>query len=111
MRLLAFAVLLSGTLAAQVPDVNRLMERVAAHQDEAEHLRAQYTYTQKVRIRALYSNGKLSREEYCVYSVLPTDAATKKELKEFEGRYGDKGQLVAYKEPGEANPHRKIDID
>jgi hypothetical protein len=111
MRLLAVAALFTSTLSGQARDVNRLMQQVAAHQDEAEHLRSQYTYTQKVRIRALYSNGKLSREEYCVYNVLPTDAATKKELKEFEGRYGDKDKLVAYTKPGEPNPHRKIDID
>jgi hypothetical protein len=108
---IAAGLLLLGSLAAQTPDVENIMAQVAVHQDESERLRAQYLYTQKVRIRALHSNGKLSREEYCVYSVLPTEDASKKELKHFEGRYGDKGQIVEYQKSGEENPHRKIDVD
>src|SRR5581483_7827672 len=88
-----------------------MMAEVAAHQDEARHLRSEYTYTQKVRIRALRSNGKLSREEYCVYSVLPGEKATTKELKQFHGRYGNKGEIVDYSKPGEPIPNKKIDID
>jgi hypothetical protein len=87
------------------------MSQVAAHQDQAEQLRAKYSYTQKVRIRAMRGNGKLSREEYCVYNVAPTENATKKELVQFKGRYEHKGQIVEYKKPGEQIPDQKIDID
>ncbi|MGA8027710.1 MAG: hypothetical protein WB992_11235 [Bryobacteraceae bacterium] len=81
-------------LRAQAPDVNAIMKRVAANQDRAEQERAKYTYTQTVRIRALRSNGKLSREESVVYSVLPTEKETKKEVVKFSGRYEHKGQIV-----------------
>jgi hypothetical protein len=111
MGISALLLALSWSLGAQNVNVDNLMQEVASHQDQAEHLREQYTYTQKVRIRAIYSNGKLSREEYCIYQVVPRESSTRKELKQFEGRYGDKGKLVDYKKPGEANPNRKIDID
>ncbi|HLH05455.1 MAG TPA: hypothetical protein VKX25_21985 [Bryobacteraceae bacterium] len=87
------------------------MQQVAAHQDRSEQLREQYTYTQKVRIRAIYSNGKLAREELCVYQAVPAKHSTEKELKHFEGRYAYKDKLIAYQKPGEENPNRKVDID
>jgi hypothetical protein len=100
-----------GLLSAQTPNVNAIMTEVVKHQDEAEQLRAQYTYTQKVRIRAIHSNGKLSREESCVYNVIPQENSTKKDLVQCQGRYESKGQLVDYKKSGEANPNRKVDVD
>ncbi len=115
MRLLGgtavFCLLLIGETPAQTPDVDQIMSQVAAHQDQAEQLRSKFTYTQKVRIRALRGNGKLSREEFCVYSVLPTNNATKKELVQFKGRYESNGQIVEYNKPGEQIPNKKVDID
>jgi hypothetical protein len=108
---LVFSVLLTGEASGQAPNVDRIMAEVATHQDQAEQLRAKYTYTQKVRIRALHGNGKLSREEYCVYDVIPTDKATKKELVQFAGRYENKGKISDYNKPGEQIPKKKIDID
>ncbi len=105
------ALLVAGSLSAQTPDVDQIMSQAAAHQDEAEQLRAKYTYTQKVRIRALRGTGRLSREEYCVYNVVPTDKNTKKELVQFKGRYENKGQIVEYSRPGEQIRDKKIDID
>lgn len=87
------------------------MSQLAAHQDETVQLRTQYTYTQKVRIRALRGKGRLSREEYCVYNVVPTDKNTKKQLVQFKGRYENKGHMVEYSKPGEQIPDKKIDID
>src|SRR4051794_10460864 len=107
----ALGLLLSGALWAQTPNVDSIMSQVAAHQDQAEQLRARYTYTQKVRIRAIHSNGKLSREESCVYNVIPNDKGTKKDLAQCRGRYESKGQFVEYHKSGESNPDRKIDID
>src|SRR5258708_31287231 len=83
----ALGLLLTGRLSAQTPDVDAIMFQVAEHQDEAEQMRTKYIYTQKVRIRALRANGRLSREEYCVYNAVPTDKATKKELVQFKARY------------------------
>ncbi len=108
---LALGLLWIGEVSAQTPNVDQIMLQVAAHQDQAEQLRAKYTYTQKVRIRALRGNGKLSREEFCVYNVLPTNKASKKELVQFKGRYESKGETVQYNKPGEPIPDKKIDID
>lgn len=107
----AFLFLFSGELPAQTPDVDAIMSQVAAHQDQAEELRAKYTYTQKVRIRAIHSNGKLSREEYSIYNVVPTDKGTKKDLVQCQGRYENKGRIFKYQKSGESIPDRKIDID
>lgn len=107
----ALVFLFSGELPAQTPDINAVMSQVAAHQDQAEELRAKYTYTQKVRIRAIHSNGVLSREEYSIYNVIPTKEGTKKDLVQCQGRYGNKGQIFQYQKSGEPIPDKKIDID
>ena len=109
--LFAFTLALTWKLVAQTPNVDVIMSEVASHQDQAEQLRAKYTYTQKVRIRAVRGNGKLSREEYCVYNVAPTDKGTKKNLVQVKGRYENKGEIVEYKKSGEEIPDKKIDID
>jgi hypothetical protein len=108
---LGLGLFLLGELGAQTLNVDQIMAQVAAHQDQAEQLRAKYTYTQKVRIRALRGNGKLSREEFCVYNVVPTNEATKKQLAEFKGRYESNGNITQYAKPGEQIPNKKIDID
>lgn len=109
--LLVVGILLIGPVLGQTPNVDQIMSEVAAHQDQAEQLRAKYAYTQKVRIRALRGNGKLSREEYCVYNVAPSDRSTAKQLVRFKGRYEHKGNIVEYSKPGEQIPNKKIDID
>ena len=59
--MLAAAFLIAPGLFAQTPTVDQIMANVAAHQDQAGKLRAKYAYTQKVRVRAIRGNGKLSR--------------------------------------------------
>lgn len=108
---LAVSLLAIPGMAAQALTVDEIMLNVAKHQDEAEQLREKYSYTQKVRIRALRGDGKLSREEYCVYNVAPTEKATTKELVQFKGRYENKGRIVEYQKPGLEIPDKKIDID
>ena len=107
----ALGLVFVGALWAQMPSVDAIMAEVVKHQDQAEQSRAKYTYTQKVRIRAIHSNGKLSREEFCMYNVVPQEKSTKKELVQCRGRYQDKGKTVEYHKSGEVNPDRKIDID
>ena len=97
--------------AAQTPNVTAIMSQVAANQDRAEQLRNQYSYTQKVRIRAIHSSGKLSREEFATYNVAPTENSTKKDLVSFKGRYQDKTKLVDYEKPGQEVPGRNLDVD
>lgn len=109
--LFALFLLFSEQSLAQTPNVDEIMSQVATHQDQAEQLRSKYTYTQKVRIRALRANGKLSREEFCVYNVLPTNKSTEKQLVQFKGRYETNGQIVQYNKSGEQIPNKKVDID
>jgi hypothetical protein len=108
-----FSILFSPavTQAAQMPDAGEIMSRVAEHQQEAQRAREKFTYTQRVRIRATRSNGRLSREEYSVYNVVPTENGTKKDLVEFKGRYENGGRIFDYKTSGYEIPEKKIDID
>ena len=46
-----------------------------------------------------------------MYSVIPNDQGTKKNLVQCRGRYENKGRIVEYGKAGEANPDRKIDVD
>src|SRR4051812_26030310 len=88
------------TQVSQMPDADEIMSRVAEHQANAQRAREKFTYTQRVRIRAIRSNGKLSREEYSVYNVVPTEKGTKKDLVEFKGRYEDGGHIAEYQTSG-----------
>lgn len=101
----------AAALSSQTPGVDAIMTQVALHQDQAQRLRAKYTYTQKVRIRAVRSNGKLSREESCVYNAVPSEKGTEKNLVQCDGRYENKGQIIAYHRSGEPIPDKKVDID
>ncbi len=107
----ALLLALATSVKAQAPNVDRIMSEVSAHQDAAEQLRAKYTYTQKVRIRAIRGSGTLSREEFSVYNVTPIDKGTKKDLVQFKGRYENKGHITEYKKSGEEIPDKKVDID
>jgi hypothetical protein len=102
---------LAVTGKAQTLNADEIMSKVAAHQDQAEQLRAKYTYTQKVRIRAIRANGHLSREEYSVYNVIPTEKGIKKDMVQFRGRYENKGKISEYQKSGEEIPDKKIDVD
>jgi hypothetical protein len=90
--------LASGDQAA--PSAPEVMARVAANQDRAQKVRAEYIYQQHIRIVTRRTNGKLAREETTDYLVTPTPSGTKKELKHIEGRYWHKGKyLDFYGEP------------
>jgi hypothetical protein len=73
-----------------------IMARVAANQDRAEKLRAEYVYQQHVRVATIRTNGKLAREEITDYVVTPTPDGTKKDLKRIEGRYWHKGKYLEF---------------
>ncbi len=72
------------------------MARVAANQDRAVKLRAEYIYRQHIQVAIHRTNGKLAREEKADYVVTPTPAGTKKELTHIEGRYLKKGQYLDF---------------
>ena len=88
-----------GTLASgdqPSPSVDEIMARVAANQDRAEQVRAEYVYQQHIHVATLRTNGKLAREESADYLVTPTPDGTKKELKHIEGRYWHKGKYLTF---------------
>ena len=108
MRLLA-ALALTGYVAAQTPDVQEIMSRVAANQTKAQQLRRQYVYTQKQTLRLVRSNGKIAREERREYLMMPGAKKVKKHLAHFEGRYESKGRFTSYDEP--EYHYKGLDID
>jgi hypothetical protein len=73
-----------------------IMARVAANQDRAEKLRAEYVYQQHVRVASIRTNGKLAREEITDYVVTPTPDGTKRDLKKIDGRYWRKGKYLEF---------------
>lgn len=81
-----------------------IMARVAANQDRAVKLRAEYIYRQHIQVAIHRTNGKLAREEKADYVVTPTPAGTKKELTHIEGRYLKKGQYLDFE--GKPVPER-----
>jgi len=97
MRRVAFLfVCLAGSVAmAQTAlTADEIMARVAANQDQAEKLRAQYVYQQHVHVVSSQTNGRVMREETDDYDVVPTPEGSKKELKARTGRYFQKGKYV-----------------
>ena len=96
-------------LAQDPLSADDIMARVAANQDRADQMRADFVYHQDVLIRLNRKNGKLAREEYSEYTVAPTADGTKKERQLFRGKYMDRGKEVEFDKPG--YEHKKIDID
>ncbi len=89
--------LLAGGLWAQPPasgppDAATIMARVAANQDRAEALRAEYVYIQRIHVASIKTNGKLMREEDAVYAITPSPKGITKERKRISGRYWQKGE-------------------
>ncbi len=76
---------------------SEIMARVAANQDRAEKLRAEYIYQQHIYIVTRHDNGKLAREGTADYIVTPTPDGTKKELKRIDGRYRHKGKYLEFR--------------
>jgi len=97
--LLALILSAAGALSASdQPSLSagEIMARVAANQDRAVKLRAEYIYQQHIRVATRRTNGKLAREEKADYVVAPTPEGTKKELKHLEGRYLKQGHYLEF---------------
>lgn len=113
-KLLSFVTLLLGLMPGGALSADHkpafsaaeIMARVAAHQDEAVKLRAEYVYQQRIRVATHRTNGKLVREETTDYLVTPTPNGTKKEMKSIVGRYWHKGSYVDFK--GEPVPEEGL---
>ena len=96
-------------VAQAIPSADSIMARVAENQTRAQEARTTVVYRQNVMVRLKRSNGKLAREEYAEYTVMPTPDGIKKEQTKFEGKYVDKGKIVAFAQPG--FEHKGLDID
>jgi len=104
---------LTGGLASAQPladeSVESIMARVAENQDRALELRSAYVYNQDVLIRFFRGHGKLAREEYREYTVIPGPKDTAKTLLSFRGKYEKGGKYVEYTKPG--YEYKDLDID
>jgi len=87
--------LASGDQAAL--SAEEIMARVAANQDRAQKVRAEYIYQQHIRVTSRRTSGKLAREEVADYLVAPTPTGTQRELKQIAGRYWHKGQYLDFR--------------
>lgn len=76
---------------------SEIMARVAANQDRAEKMRAEYVYQQHIYVVTRHTNGKLAREETADYIVTPTPDGTRKELVRIDGRYWHKGKYLDFR--------------
>ena len=85
----------SALPAAELP-ADQIMLRVAANQDRAQQLRAQYRFHQNVLVRVQRSNGKLAREEIRDYRVTPTDKGLRRELLHVSGKVVDGRRVIPF---------------
>lgn len=95
MKALLFA-LLAGAASAQLPDVHEIMSRVAANQARTQDARREFLYHQKQNVRLRRPDGKLVREEFREYNVMPTVRGDNRELIALQGRYAANGDYVVY---------------
>ncbi len=73
-----------------------IMRRVAGNQDREQQARNQFVYEQKQHRIMRSKNGKLLREEYWTYSVIPGPKGTEKKLQSVKGRYLKKGKYLPF---------------
>jgi hypothetical protein len=93
---LALALAPLTAFGQQPPTADEIMSRVAANQDKAIELRANYVYKQRARTASLKTNGKLMREETDDYDVFPTAKGVDRQLVHLEGRYWHKGKYLEF---------------
>jgi len=105
-------ILLAATVsmaAAQTPDIETIMSRVARNQAKSHDARKDYVYNQKQLLRMIRGGGKVAREEHREYTVTPKERGIQKELTKFDGKYELKGQFLAYDKPG--YHYKGLDLD
>jgi hypothetical protein len=82
------------------PTAVEIMHRVAKNQDREQKARNEFVYEQKMHRITRDKNGKLLKEEFWTWSVIPGPVKTEKKLISVKGRYWKKG---AYR-PFEGEP-------
>jgi hypothetical protein len=107
--LLAALGIVACTAAEEQVSASSLMARVAANQERSVGARAQWTYKQELLVRMNRKNGKMAREEFREYAVMPDDKGTKREMVRFEGKYERDGKVLSYSSPH--FEYKDLDID
>jgi hypothetical protein len=108
------------------PAAAEIMHRVALNQDREQSARNQFVYEQKVHRTMRSKSGKLLREEFWTYSMIPGAKGTEKKLLSVKGRYWKKGKYfsfegepipqvgglnIVFDDPGESGTRDGIDKD
>ncbi len=93
--LLACGNLCPPDLQAQ-PSAAEIMKRVAANQDRAQNARSQFVYQQKIHRVLRLKNGKLLREEFWTFDMIPKAQGTEKKFVSVKGRYWKKNQYLPF---------------
>ena len=105
-------ILLAATAAmaaAQTPEIEQIMSRVALNQAKSHDARKDYVYNQKQLLRMIRGGGRVAREEHREYTVMPKERGILKELTRFDGRYELKGKFITYDKP--AYHYKGLDLD
>lgn len=97
--LVLLAVSAPGASGADESEADRIMDRVAWHQNRAQDARRAFRYRQEVRVRFHGKANRLLREEEGEYVVRPSPRGFRKERIRFLGRYRDGERLFDYYEP------------
>lgn len=111
MALFALALLTFSGLAFQNkphPSASEIMQRVAENQDREQKARNQFVYQEKLHRTMRRKNGKLLREEFWSFDVIPGPKGTEKRLLSVKGRYWKNGQYHPFE--GTPVPHSGLTI-
>ena len=73
-----------------------IMRRVAENQDREQETRKRFVYEQKLHRTMRQKDGKLLREEFWTFTVLPGPKGTEKKLLSVKGRYLKKGKYYPF---------------
>ncbi len=109
MRLISLLLALSIPAAAQTAD--EIMARVADNQNRAEQARTGFVYRQQILVRLQRSDGKLAREEDREYTVTPQADGADRNMVHFAGKFGVKGKVFPFTDPGYHYKDTDIDAD
>ena len=85
-----------------------IMMRVAENQDREQKARTQFVYEETVHRVMRNKDGKLLREEYRTFTVIPSAKGTEKKPQSVKGRYWKKGKYVPFE--GEPVPQTGLNI-
>jgi hypothetical protein len=99
-RLMFIVVVIAFALQASPqeppPTAAEIMKWVAENQDREQKARTQFVYDEMVHRVMRRKDGKLLREEYRTFAVVPSAKGAQKKLQSVKGQYWRKGKYVAF---------------